>query len=134
MGLVVLLPVICSISVTISQCVPLQDVPQATIYPNATLVGRTGAGVGGSYFPFYPITARLSWVEETYITNDAPEEILQFFGEEGYCREGGNSCIGSTEPFGTWILYIDRNSYNVRQQTGFFVRTEWRSCGFFNEI
>jgi hypothetical protein len=83
--------------------------PEAPIYPNSVLVDVRVSDY----------LAHISGhVEYTHETSDAPEDVMEFYEEEGgFCLDeiDRNECDGEATPFGVYDIYLTEGQEDVTQ-------------------
>ncbi len=113
---------ICTTAVVV-HCQQLNTPPQAPVYPGSTLSRQWLDGIG----------SRSSVAVYSYTSPDAPEKIVAFYTEKGWCGlgaqgSGGELCDGTAVPFGKYVVGIDLESYASRGVTSYHVDIYWQGC------
>jgi hypothetical protein len=79
------------------------QIPQAPVYTNSTLVDQISHTRSGVFYPL---------VTYTYSSEDSPDHVLDFYAQHGDCTESEfdknrTVCHGNTAPSGDYTVYID---------------------------
>jgi hypothetical protein len=128
-GKLALIIIVLLILVILAHFSYLNTVPQSPVFPESVLLDMNTSLHSDFWKPAIP-----NMVTSHYRATVSPESIIEFYRQQqADCaiyrstidEINGVICEGQAKPFGTYLIFVDFDTYSLKGFTDFTIEIEW---------